>query len=69
MNLITRLLSLLFKTITVRQFLTKQLSVQTNVHRYHLTHEGSSPEVKWLKRAFGSKEHLPSVPQMNAGAS
>lgn len=62
-------LFLLLQTIIVIQFLTKWLSVQTNVHRYHLIHEGSSPEVKWLKRAFVSKKHLPSVPQMNAGAS
>lgn len=59
MSLITRLLSLLFKTITVRQFLTKQLSVQTNVHRYHLTHEGSSPEVKWLKEPLEAKNTCP----------
>lgn len=69
MNLITRLLLLLLKTISVRQFLPKQLPIKINLQRYHLVHEGSSPAMRWLKRASVSKEHLYSVPQLNAGAS
>lgn len=41
MNLITRLLFLLLKTISLRQFLPKQLPIKINLQRYHLAHEGS----------------------------